>query len=903
MRDQEKSKEQLIEEINALRRETAALMDAQRRSEVNNQFQSHLLDAVGQAVIYTDLDGTILSWNRAAELLYGWLAAEVISANIVDVTPVVSSREQAADIMAHVKSGRIWSGEFLVRHRYGNTFPVLVSDAPVHNESGELIGIIGISSDLSEQRRIERQLREETETFETLNRIGQMLSAELDVEKLVQAVTDAATGLTGAEFGAFFYNALDERGEYYTLYTISGVPREAFSRFPLPRNTLLFGPTFRGEGIIRINDVRQDSRYGRNPPYSGMPPGHLPVVSYLAVPVLSRSGQVIGGLFFGHSRPGVFTQREERIVVGLAAQSAVAMDNARLFESVERERAEAEASEQRYRFLAETIPQIAWTARPDGWMDYTNQRWFEYTGMPAEQTEGWGWQAALHPDDVQDCIERWTRAVQTGETYEIECRFRRASDGAYRWHLNRALPMRDYRGSVVKWFGTSTDIDDQRRAVDVLRFLAEASTALSSSLDYQTTLASVVRLAVPAIADWCSVEILNADGTFQAPTIAHADPRKVELAQRLRRRYPPDLNAPLGTGKVVRSGQPELVPEISDALLVAFAQDEEHLAGLRELGLKSFIAVPLVGRGRTHGALRLEMAELGHRYTEADLTVAEELARRAALAIDNARLYHEAREAIRVRDQFLSIASHELKTPLTSLMGYAELIQRRAEREGSLSERDRRAIGVIVDQSDRLNRLIGAMLDLSRIETGQLSIERHVIDLGTMARRLVDEVQPSLEYHPLLFSGPPEPLLVEGDELRLEQVVQNLIQNAVKYSPEGGVIDIQVEQCGELACVSVTDRGIGIPPDALPRLFQRFYRAPNVNPQHISGLGVGLYVVKEIVTLHGGTITVVSREEQGSTFTIRLPLANNSGKKGVEGKSSQSPDTYKGVSSDVHDQT
>jgi signal transduction histidine kinase len=480
---------------------------------------------------------------------------------------------------------------------------------------------------------------------------------------------------------------------------------------------------------------------------------------------------------------------------------------------------------------------------------------------------------------VERCVERWIASVRTGETYEMECRFRRASDGAYRWHLNRALPMRDYRG-VVKWFGTSTDIDDQRRAADALRFLAEASTALSSSLDYQTTLASVVRLAVPAIADWCSVEILGADGTFQAPTIAHADPRRVELAQRLRRRYPPDLNAPYGVGMVVRSGRPELVPEISDAQLAAFAQDDEHLAGLRELGVTSFIAVPLVGRGRTHGALRLEMAESGRRYTEADLGVAEELARRAALAIDNARLYHEAREAVRVRDQFLSIASHELKTPLTSLMGYAELIQRRAAREGSLSERDRRAIGVIVDQSERLNRLIGAMLDLSRIETGQLSIERHLIDIGTMARRLVDEAQPSLERHPLLFRGPSEALLVEGDELRLEQVVQNLIQNAVKYSPEGGAIDVLVERCAEMACISVTDRGIGIPPDALPRLFQRFYRAPNVNPQQISGLGVGLYVVKEIVALHGGTIAVASREEQGSTFTIRLPLANRFEKKG-----------------------
>jgi PAS domain S-box-containing protein len=873
MADVDRSKEQLIEEIAVLRGQLAALKDAQRRSASTDQFQIHLVNAIGHAVIYTDLGGKIIAWNRAAEVLYGWPAAEVLGRNIQEVTPATTSREQATEIMARLQSGESWSGQLSLSRRDGSTFRAMVVDTPVRDDDGELVGIIGISSDLTEQQAIEAQLREETETVETVNRIGQMLSAELDVQKLVQAVTDAATDLTGAEFGAFFYNALDDRGEYYTLYTISGVPREAFSRFPLPRNTNLFGPTFRGEGIIRLADVRLDPRHGNNSPYFGMPPGHLTVVSYLAVPVISRSGEVIGGLFFGHSRPGVFSEREERIVVGLAAQAAIAMDNARLFESVQRERAEAEVSEQRYRFLAETIPQIVWTARPDGWLDYANQRWFEYTGLTLEQTKGEGWQTVLHPDDVLPAAERWNRSLRMGETYEIESRFRRSADGAYRWHLIRALPMRDYCGGIVKWFGTSTDIDDQRRATDITRFLAEASTALSSSLDDQATLDSVVQLAVPTIADWCSVDLVDADGSFQTSVIAHADPRKVDLLRQLRRRYPPDVDAPHGIGHVMRTREPELVPEISEALLARVARDEEHLALLRGLEITSMIVVPLLGRGRNQGALSLGLAESGRRYTQADLTVAEELARRVALAIDNVRLYREAREAIRVRDQFLSIASHELKTPLTSLMGYAELIQRRAEREGSLSERDRRAVAVIVDQSERLNRLIGSLLDLSRIETGQLSIERLPIDLDTMARRLVEEVQPSLDHHLLRFSGAPEPQIVEGDELRLEQVVQNLIQNAVKYSPEGGTIDLQVQRCGDAACVSVTDQGIGIPPEALPRLFQRFYRAPNVNPQHISGLGVGLYVVKEIVTLHGGTIGVASREGAGSTFTIRLPLA------------------------------
>jgi PAS domain S-box-containing protein len=193
-----------------------------------------------------------------------------------------------------------------------------------------------------ERKRAEEELREQAEIIETVNRVGQTVAAELDQHKLVQAVTDAATEITGARFGSFFYNVLDERGESYMLYTLSGVPRSAFAHFPMPRNTDIFAPTFKGEGTVLIPDVKKDPRYGKNSPYYGMPEGHLPVVSYLAVPVVSRSGEVLGGLFFGHPEEGVFTERAARIVEGLAAQAAVAMDNARLFDAAQRARAEAE---------------------------------------------------------------------------------------------------------------------------------------------------------------------------------------------------------------------------------------------------------------------------------------------------------------------------------------------------------------------------------------------------------------------------------------------------------------------------------------------------------------------------------------------------------------------------------
>jgi PAS domain S-box-containing protein len=236
----------------------------------------------------------------------------------------------------------------------------------------------------------------------------------------------------------------------------------------------------------------------------------------------------------------------------------------------------------------------------------------------------------------------------------------------------------------------------------------------------------------------------------------------------------------------------------------------------------------------------------------------------------------EAQEAVRIRDVFLSVASHELKNPLTALLGQAQLLVRRAERGGTMREQEIHSLNVIAAQASRLNKMILALLDVSRLETGQLSIERAPLDLGALARQVVTEVQPTLEKHTLTYHGPDVPIMIEGDALRLEQVLHNLVQNAIKYSPGGGQVSVRLVPCETTVGVSVTDEGLGIPQEALPRLFHRFYRASNAEEHSIAGMGIGLYVVREIVRLHGGTVTVESTEDVGSTFTIVLPLAKHS---------------------------
>jgi len=232
--------------------------------------------------------------------------------------------------------------EYRITRPDGSDGWIKSSGRGIYAADGRVLGMLGFVQDISESKRTEETLREQADALRTLNEVGQVISAELDLHKTVQAVTDAATEITGARFGSFFYNVLNEEGASYMLYTLAGVQREAFAHFPMPRATDLFGPTFRGEGVVRIADVKKDPRYGKNSPYYGMPEGHLPVTSYLAVPVVSRSGEVLGGLFFGHPEPDLFTERDEIVVAGLASQAAVAMDNARLYETAKRARAEAE---------------------------------------------------------------------------------------------------------------------------------------------------------------------------------------------------------------------------------------------------------------------------------------------------------------------------------------------------------------------------------------------------------------------------------------------------------------------------------------------------------------------------------------------------------------------------------
>jgi signal transduction histidine kinase/DNA-binding response OmpR family regulator len=480
------------------------------------------------------------------------------------------------------------------------------------------------------------------------------------------------------------------------------------------------------------------------------------------------------------------------------------------------------------------------------------------------------WQKTEQIEQQASSLEATIKALeyQIDERVRTEMALRRARDELEQRVRERTAGLAQANENL------RAEIAERERAEQALRFLAEASSLLAESLDFEDRLAKIARLTIPLIGDWCTIDVLEDDGQIKRVAVAALDPAKEALERELQQRYPFKPDTPHGALHVLRTRQPEICPDIRDDLLVASARDADHLAMLRSTGLRSFISVPLEARGRIIGAITYATAESGRRYQQADLPLAQDLARRVAVAIDNTRLYREAQDSIRLRDIFLSVAAHELRTPLTSLLGYIQLVQRRALREKTVPERDQQALRIVSEQAMRLSKMVASLLDISRLQLGQLSIERAPLDLGALAARLVEEARPLLSEHSIEYIGPSSPVLISGDELRLEQALQNLIQNAVKYSPEGGAIVIRVE-CQEhdrLASVAVVDPGIGIPAEALPQLFHRFYRAPNVDPQHISGLGVGLYVVKEIVELHGGTVEVRSEVGAGSTFRLNIPL-------------------------------
>lgn len=410
-------------------------------------------------------------------------------------------------------------------------------------------------------------------------------------------------------------------------------------------------------------------------------------------------------------------------------------------------------------------------------------------------------------------------------------------------------------------------------------FLAEYSRQLATTLDYQTTLETAARLVIPVFADWCLVDLVAAGSPdTHRLVVAQADAAMEPLAQALRDHSSADVQAETGVGRVIRTGEPLLVEDITDAGLELVARDEEHLRLLRAIGPRSTVIAPLRGRGGVLGAMTFLLTGSDRRYSPDDAATAQDLANRAALAMENARLFAEVQAALRTRDEFLAAASHDLKNPLAAVRMQVQLLHRRAERSAEI------AAGEIIQAADRIDGviqratdLVDELLDVTRLQLGQpLDLAREPVDLVGLVHEAVADAVSTSGRHRLRVEAPDQPVVGLWDSRRLRRVVDNLLSNAIKYSPEGGDVIVsigrEIEERLDRAVLSIRDFGIGIPKDDLPRLFERFRRGANVMGR-VAGTGIGLASARHLVESHGGTITLDSTEGHGTLVVVHLPLS------------------------------
>ncbi len=525
-------------------------------------------------------------------------------------------------------------------------------------------------------------------------------------------------------------------------------------------------------------------------------------------------------------------------------------------------------SDERLRLIVDSIRDYAiYMLDPEGRVRTWSRGAQRIKGYTSGEVIGRSFEMFYTPEDVRE--GRPQRALAFAEhhgTFEEESIHVRKDGSRFSAHVVVSA-ICDAEGRLRGFVNLTHDVTDRVRNEERKTFLAEVTEVLSASIDYDTTLRRIAKLVVARIADWCAIDLLG-DGGISRVTVEHIDPAKVQIAKDLQEKYPPGMNDP-SLVPVLQERKTIFHQTISEALVRATAQDEEHARIIRELGLRSAIITPLVAADRVLGMMTLVTA--GTRtLTDDDVALAKDVAGYAAVAVHNAQLYREAREANQAKDDFLATVSHELRTPMTAILGWAQLLR---------NETDRAVIAEAANAIERSaavqSQLVNDILDVARIRVGKLRVELKPANLAEVVEAAVGTVRVTASEKGVRLRQELDrrDVLVQGDGQRLQQVVWNLLSNAIKFTPQGGVVDVALRQEDGAAVVTVHDTGPGVPHEFVPFLFERFRQAEPAQQRSHGGLGLGLSIVKYIVQAHSGTIRVdPGGDGTGATFRVELPL-------------------------------
>jgi PAS domain S-box-containing protein len=712
-----------------------------------------------------------------------------------------------------------------------------------------------------------------------LSELAAALSDARTRSEVAQVIVEHGMRAAGADACTLY--ELDSTGTVLTLVGDRGVTPDVLARIRTISETSGSPETFATlkSGVATWAESRAE--YAKvYPTIATMKAKGERAQAFWSVPLIAE-GRSLGLLGAGFYNPRKFSADERAFVETLTKHCAQALLRA----------SRLEGEEEAQRWLATTLRSIG-----DAVIATDAEGRVTLLNPIAETLTGWTEEAARgRPLDEVFCIfsepsgvpaeSPVSKVLREGRVVGLANHTVLRSKGGVEIPIDDSgAPIRNESGRIVGVVLVFRDVTAEKRERVRSEFLAKTGEALAASIDYTVTLATVADFAVPTLADWCAVAIMEpgAKGTKQV-AVAHVDKSKVQFARELGERYPPDPNAKTGVPQVIRTGKSELYAEIPQALLEAAAKDAEHLRMIRALSLRSAMVVPLRVRGRTLGAVTFVHAESGRTYAEDDLRFAEDFARRAAMAIENAvalketeeararehTLRAEAELASRAKDEFLATVSHELRTPLNAILGWAVMLRTR-----KLSEDIDRGLAVVERNARLQAKLIEDVLDISRIISGKLALHLGPTNIGEAVASAIETVTPAAEAKDIRISidVSDDSLTIVADGDRLQQIAWNLLSNSVKFTPKGGHIGVRAYREGSELCICVSDSGEGIRRDVLPLVFDAFQQADTSITRRHGGLGLGLAIVKQLVSAHGGTVHAESDGEgKGATFTVRLP--------------------------------